>query len=100
MVWVDRVVGRVWVRMTCDLCVCNIPFTPHVCPTHPPLPLCLCPPPPPDVSFSYPNAPTAVLHHVTLNLEMGERIALIGANGQGKSTLVKLIMGMDMVVCV
>ncbi|CAL8465918.1 g5454 [Coccomyxa elongata] len=34
-----------------------------------------------------------VLSNITLCIEQGSRIALVGANGQGKSTLVKLMMG-------
>lgn len=46
-----------------------------------------------DVSFSYPNTNRSVLSHVTLTVEMGKRIALLGANGQGKSTLISLLIG-------
>jgi ATP-binding cassette subfamily F protein 3 len=34
-----------------------------------------------------------VLRGVTLCLEQGERVALVGPNGQGKSTLVKTLVG-------
>ena len=34
-----------------------------------------------------------VLKGVTLCLEQGERVALVGPNGQGKSTLVKTLVG-------
>ena len=43
------------------------------------------------VSFSYPGSPRRVLDHLDLRIEPGERIALIGENGQGKTTIVKLI---------
>jgi len=44
-----------------------------------------------DVSFSYPGTKRLVLNHLNFRLEPGERIALIGQNGQGKTTIVKLI---------
>lgn len=43
-----------------------------------------------NVSFSYPNGPR-VLHGVNLTVEPGERLALVGATGAGKSTLAKLL---------
>ena len=45
-----------------------------------------------DVSVGYdPKKP--VLNHVTLRLDNDDRIALLGSNGNGKSTLVKLLAG-------
>ncbi len=44
-----------------------------------------------DVSFSYPGTSRLILNHLNFRLEPGERIALIGQNGQGKTTIVKLI---------
>jgi ATP-binding cassette subfamily B protein len=44
-----------------------------------------------DVSFSYPGSSRLVLDHLNLRIEPAERIALVGENGQGKTTLVKLI---------
>ena len=35
-----------------------------------------------------------VLHRVSINLGEGETVVLLGANGNGKSTLMKCIMGM------
>lgn len=43
------------------------------------------------VSFSYPGAPRVVLDRLDLQIAAGERIALIGENGQGKTTIVKLL---------
>jgi ATP-binding cassette subfamily B protein len=43
------------------------------------------------VCFHYPGVDRLVLKDLDLRLEPGERIALVGANGQGKTTLVKLI---------
>ncbi len=44
-----------------------------------------------DVSFVYPGTERQILHGLNFRLELGERIALIGQNGQGKTTIVKLI---------
>jgi ATP-binding cassette, subfamily F, member 3 len=45
-----------------------------------------------DVSVGYdPNKP--ILNRVTLRIDTEDRIALLGANGNGKSTLVKLLAG-------
>lgn len=45
-----------------------------------------------DVSFAWPGQPPALLH-VSLDVDPGERLAIIGPNGGGKSTLLKLILG-------
>jgi ATP-binding cassette subfamily B protein len=44
-----------------------------------------------NVSFQYPGTERVVLKNFSLHLSPGERIALIGENGQGKTTVVKLI---------
>jgi ATP-binding cassette subfamily B protein len=44
-----------------------------------------------DVVFSYPNSDRLVLDRLNLRIACGERIALIGENGQGKTTIVKLL---------
>jgi ATP-binding cassette, subfamily B, bacterial len=44
-----------------------------------------------DVSFHYPGNPRLVLDRLNFRLSPGERVALIGENGQGKTTIVKLI---------
>ncbi|KII94954.1 hypothetical protein PLICRDRAFT_660687 [Plicaturopsis crispa FD-325 SS-3] len=46
-----------------------------------------------NVSFRYPNAVKPTLEGVTLTVDQGGRCAFVGANGQGKSTLSKLILG-------
>jgi ATP-binding cassette subfamily B protein len=43
------------------------------------------------VSFRYPGTERFVLRGLDLTLDAGERLALIGENGQGKTTVVKLI---------
>jgi ATP-binding cassette subfamily B protein len=44
-----------------------------------------------NVSFSYPGSPRLILDRLNFHLHPGERVALIGENGQGKTTIVKLI---------
>jgi ATP-binding cassette subfamily B protein len=44
-----------------------------------------------DVSFTYPGTNRRVLSNFNFTLCPGERVALIGENGQGKTTVVKLI---------
>jgi ATP-binding cassette subfamily B protein len=44
-----------------------------------------------NVSFAYPGTTRRVLSNFDFTLSPGERIALIGENGQGKTTIVKLI---------
>jgi ATP-binding cassette subfamily B protein len=44
-----------------------------------------------NVSFAYPGTTRTVLKNFNMKLRRGERIALIGENGQGKTTVVKLI---------
>jgi putative ABC transport system ATP-binding protein len=43
-----------------------------------------------DVSFAYPDGPR-VLHALRLTVEPGERIAVVGRTGSGKSTFVRLV---------
>jgi len=44
-----------------------------------------------NVSFSYPGNPRLVLNNISFHLEPSSRIALVGENGQGKTTIVKLL---------
>ncbi len=44
-----------------------------------------------NVSFHYPGVDRMILNQLNFRLEPGERIALIGQNGQGKTTIVKLM---------
>ena len=44
-----------------------------------------------NVTFQYPNRDTPALKDVSLHIRPGEKIALLGANGAGKSTFIKLL---------
>ena len=44
-----------------------------------------------DVSFAYPGTTQNVLEHIDLTVRQGETLAIIGATGSGKSTLIDLI---------
>lgn len=46
------------------------------------------------VGFTYGGNPTAALEGVSLRVEVGERLGILGPNGGGKSTLLKLILGL------
>ncbi|OMO92247.1 ABC transporter-like protein [Corchorus capsularis] len=46
-----------------------------------------------NVSFSYPNRVDFRLSDVDLGIDMGTRVAIVGPNGPGKSTLLNLIVG-------
>jgi ATP-binding cassette subfamily B protein len=43
------------------------------------------------VGFRYPGAERAVLHSVSLDLEPGQTVVLVGATGAGKTTLLQLV---------
>ena len=45
------------------------------------------------LSFKYPDASVGVLRNVSFNVEAGERIAIIGPNGIGKTTLMRCLAG-------
>ncbi|MEW6995876.1 type I secretion system permease/ATPase [Colwelliaceae bacterium MEBiC 14330] len=46
------------------------------------------------VTFNYPDIEKPALYPVTLKVNPGEKIAIIGRNGSGKSTLAKLLLGL------
>lgn len=44
-----------------------------------------------DVSFKYPGADTYALRHVNMKFKVGEKLAVVGMNGSGKTTFIKLM---------
>lgn len=44
-----------------------------------------------DVSFRYPGTDTWALHHVNMKFKVGKRLAIVGENGSGKTTFIKLL---------
>lgn len=44
-----------------------------------------------NVDFAYPNASASLLENINLKIEKGETVAIVGATGSGKTTLVNLI---------
>lgn len=46
-----------------------------------------------NVSFSYPGTDRYVIKNLTLTIKKGDKIGLVGENGSGKSTFVKLLLG-------
>jgi ATP-binding cassette, subfamily B, bacterial len=44
-----------------------------------------------NVSFSYPGNRRRILYGINMRIEPQERVALVGENGQGKTTVVKLL---------
>ena len=45
-----------------------------------------------NVTFSYGEAP--VVENLSFSIQKGETVGLIGANGAGKSTIMKLMLGL------
>lgn len=47
-----------------------------------------------DVTFYYPGTKKEVLHHFNLRLTEGRHYAIVGGNGAGKTTIIKLLTGL------
>ena len=47
-----------------------------------------------DVSFLYPGAESPVLNHVSVTVNAGETLAIVGSTGSGKTTFVNLVARM------
>ena len=47
-----------------------------------------------NVSFHYPNNEQIVLDDISLTIKQGQHVAIVGENGAGKSTFVKLLLGL------
>ena len=46
-----------------------------------------------DVSFKYPTREVNTLNNISVQVSMASRVAVIGVNGAGKSTMIKLLIG-------
>lgn len=44
-----------------------------------------------DVSFKYPNTDIWVLRHINMKFKIGQKMAVVGMNGSGKTTFIKLM---------
>lgn len=47
-----------------------------------------------DVTFTYPSRTEPVFRHLDLHIPAGQSVAIVGVNGVGKSTLIKLLCGL------
>nr|WP_295678004.1 ABC transporter ATP-binding protein [uncultured Lachnoclostridium sp.] len=47
-----------------------------------------------NVSFKYPNTDRYIIKDLNFKINKGERLAIVGINGAGKSTIVKLMIGL------
>jgi len=47
-----------------------------------------------NIGFKYPEGDSQALQKMSINIEQGEKIAIVGRNGSGKTTLAKLLLGL------
>lgn len=47
-----------------------------------------------DVSFSYPQSDKEVLRGITITIKSGQHVAIVGENGAGKTTFMKILTGL------
>ena len=47
-----------------------------------------------DVWFKYPGTEKDILRGLTFNIKSGEKVSIVGENGEGKTTMVKLLLGL------
>ena len=46
-----------------------------------------------DVSFTYPSKPSKALDNISLTIESGQSLAIVGPSGAGKTTLIDVLLG-------
>jgi ATP-binding cassette, subfamily B, bacterial len=47
-----------------------------------------------NLNFTYPNKPAPALNNINLTILKGEKVVILGDNAAGKSTLIKLLLGL------
>lgn len=47
-----------------------------------------------NVKFHYPNSERVIFEHLNVTIKEGEKVAILGENGSGKSTFISLLCGM------
>lgn len=47
-----------------------------------------------NVSFTYPETDCEIIHNLSFIINAGEKVALVGNNGAGKTTIIKLMCGL------
>ena len=44
-----------------------------------------------NVNYQYPNSPSYAIRNISLKIDKGENVAIVGPSGAGKTTLAKLL---------